>query len=194
MANLIDVNVDSGGRLILSTTDATGQVVQIDQQELIKTLNAGGWIGAEGVEGSYQIVNYHFANDYVVSTTNGTVRVVNDMIYYTPALRGNGGFLVNGTFCAVTVSTSDPLKPSVTSPTYNDVAQSKTVALTTNAFSDADNTVTHTSTRWQIATDPAFTNLVMDVTSTTYLTSVQATGLDWGGTYYARARHIGTKP
>lgn len=194
MANLIDVNVDSGGRLILSTTDATGQVVQIDQQELIKTLNAGGWIGAEGVEGSYQIVNYHFANDYVVSTTNGTVRVVNDMIYYTPALRGNGGFLVNGTFCAVTVSTSDPLKPSVTSPTYNDVAQSKTVALTTNAFSDADNTVTHTSTRWQIATDPAFTNLVMDVTSTTYLTSIQVTGLDWGGSYYARARHIGTKP
>lgn len=194
MANLIDVNVDSGGRLILSTTDATGKVVQIDQQELIKTLNVGGWIGAEGIEGSYQIVNYHFANDYVVSTTNGTVRVVNDMIYYAPALRGNGGFLVNGTFCAVTVSTSDPLKPSVTSPTYNNVAQSKTVVLTTNAFSDADNTVTHTSTRWQIATDPAFTNLVMDVTSATYLTSIQATGLDWGGSYYVRAQHIGTKP
>lgn len=194
MVKLIDVNVDSGGRLVLSTVDASGNKVLFDQKDLVAPLGATGWSAAEGIEASFKISNYHFANDYDVSTTNGTVRIVDDTIYYVPSVRGPGGFLLNGTFCAVTVTTSDPSKPVLTAPTFGAQNQLKAVVLQTGAFSSSDPSVTHAKTRWQIATDPYFLTTVMDVVSDTNLASIQATGLNWSTAYYARAQHIGTKP
>lgn len=193
MPNLFDVDVDSGGRLKFTTTDALGNTVRISQKDTVKTLNGSGWLGTENVEGSYQLIDYHFANDYEVSTTNGSIRISGNLIYYTPALIGQGGFTVNGIFYPVTVSTNRPNKPTITSPTAGSTTPTADATITTSAFSDGNVAVTHAQTRWQIAIDPDFRYLVVDTTSASALTSLTQT-LSYGQTYYARAQHIGNLP
>lgn len=84
--------------------------------------------------------------------------------------------------------------PSITSPAAGATGVSRTPTLTSSAFAVTDGTDTHASSRWQVATDAAFTNLVVDSgNSTTAKTSYTlGTNLNYGTTYYARVMHNGT--
>lgn len=84
--------------------------------------------------------------------------------------------------------------PSITSPAAGATGISRTPTLTSSAFAVTGGADTHASSRWQVATDAAFANLVVDSgNSTTAKTSYTlGSNLNYGTTYYARVLHNGT--
>ena len=191
---ILKAMIEPGGRVQLTTCDAAGAVMPIDALDLTRSTAVLGWSLSVGVEYTFNIVMKHFSDSYAVRTENGSVSISGNVVKYTAAYVGDGGFWLNGTFHAASIIKNQPREPLLTAPVANTLVPSTTVGLVSTGFVSEDPTVVHTSTRWQVATDPAFTSLVMDVTSTTALTSIPATGLSRGKTYYMRVMHIGTKP
>ena len=191
---IIKANIESGGRVSLVVHDSVGVPLRLDGLDYTKTSARLKWTISVGVEYSFEMVSKHFSDTYEVSTSNGTAYISDKYVKYTPAVIGEGGFWLNGTYHAMTIVKNQPLQPTITAPVVDTLYANTQVALATGSFVAEDATVTHTSTRWQVATDPDFINIVMDVTSTTGLTGITATGLSRGKTYYVRAMHIGNKP
>ncbi len=83
-----------------------------------------------------------------------------------------------------------PYKPVLDDPDDNASGVSLTPTLETEDFSDPDEGDTHGGTRWQISLDAAFTNVKMDITSASKLTSlvVPTATLLPNTTYYWRVR------
>ncbi|QTA85892.1 hypothetical protein [Desulfonema magnum] len=81
-----------------------------------------------------------------------------------------------------------PNKPELSSPDKDSKEVSLTPELQTEAFSDPDEGDTHSSTQWQISTDPDFSSTVLDVTDDSNLTSlkVESSVLEKNTTYYWR--------
>jgi|LGVE01.1.fsa_nt_gb hypothetical protein len=75
-------------------------------------------------------------------------------------------------------------------PTDGLTGVSLTPELQTEAFYDPDSGEIHTKTQWQISTDPDFSSVVIDTTSTSYLTSfiVPDFLFDSGTTYHWRVK------
>ena len=174
--------------------DSYGVPLRINELDLTRTSARLKWTITVGVEYSFEIAHKHFSDTYEVNTTNGTAYISDKYVKYTPSVIGNGGFWLNGTFHPVIVVKNQPIQPSITSPVVDTLLPNATVAIASSAFVTEDVTVTHTSSRWQVATDPDFINIVMDTTSATALTGITSTGLSRGKTYYVRVMHIGTKP
>jgi len=79
-----------------------------------------------------------------------------------------------------------PDTPTITAGT----PEATTCTLSGSAFSDDDPGDTHATSYWDVATDAAFTNIVVTSGSTAvYLTSWPATGLTAETLYYARVRY-----
>ena len=193
-STLIKASIESGGRMAIMAYDSYGRALQIDELDSVKSSARLNWTISVNVEYTFTILHKHFSDAYEVTTENGTAYISGTTVKYTPAIIGAGGFALNGTFHPMTITANQPLQPAITLPVADTLYPTTEVALTSSAFVAEDATVTHTSTRWQVATDPDFLNIVMDVTSTTGLTGIAATGLSRGKTYYTRSKHIGTKP
>lgn len=84
-------------------------------------------------------------------------------------------------------------QPSLTSPASGATGISRTPTLTSSAFAVTGGADTHASSRWQVATDAAFTNLVVDSGNSTAAKTSYTLGINlaYGTTYYARVMHTG---
>lgn len=191
---IFEVDIEEGGRVSVGVKNFYGDFVPIDRLDQVKSLNKFNWTISVNAEATFEMISKHYSDAYDATTDNGTVKIVGTQVKYTPTAVGVGGFTLNGTKHNVTVIANQPVKPSLTLPTEGSVALPPIPVLASTAFVSDDVTVTHTSSRWQIATDPLFVNIVLDVESTTSLTTFQSSRLSNGVTYYSRVKHIGTKP
>lgn len=194
MSYLLRAEVKGAGQLVLKTKNSAGDDVLLALDENVKSLNAFNWEVVVGLAASFKLVNHHFTNDYVLSTTNGTVSRAGDIITYTPSTLGSGGFWVDGSFHSVTVVADRVGKPSLTFPAEGSQSVISTPTLTGTTMSVQNPLFTHYWSRWQIATDAAFINLIFDKTSSSELLSIRIPQLTSGQTYYARVMHFGQKP
>lgn len=191
---ILTINVKPGGQLELKTKNALEQDVVISMGEKVKSQNAFNWSVVVGLPAVFKVVNRHFTDVYTVITSNGTVSMVDDTITYTPATLGQGGFMVNGTYFALTVIADKVGKPVLTAPSNNAANLNTTPVLISSSFQAQNSAISHTQSRWQIATDAGFTNLVLDTTDSLHLTSFISKKLNNSTQYFARVMHIGTKP
>lgn len=186
-----EVEIHEGGRLSLATRSNAGALVYIDEKDEVINTGFGGRICFLDVPTVFRINNYHFSDDYTVSCTNGTVSVVNDLITYTPAALGEGGFYLNHSYIAVTVEEPTPYQPAMVYPADYQTGIPQETTLVASDYATPIPGMTHTETQWQVATDENFTQLVIDVTTAASLTELVVTGLDPDVWYFVRVRYIG---
>lgn len=101
--------------------------------------------------------------DDTVNKTSWTVSGLSDGLTYYARVRykatnGNSSLWSPTTMFAVAIPA--PIKPSVTSPTANQVDVSPAPVITSSAFVPLGDGSLHANTDWQIATDSLFTNIV----------------------------------
>jgi len=93
---------------------------------------------------------------------------------------------------SITITTTNfkPDTPVLSSPTDGETGVSLTPELQTDAFSDPDTGDTHAQSQWQMSTDGDFSSLLLDIISSSHLTSLSVPQfiLDDGATYYWRVR------
>lgn len=84
--------------------------------------------------------------------------------------------------------------PTLTSPAAGATGVARAPTLTSGAFAVTGGSDSHASSRWQVATDAGFTNLVADSgnSSTAKTSYTLGANLNYGITYYARVMHNGT--
>lgn len=189
--SIIEVIPRQSGVLNVFARTGTRALVSVDQDLRIQSESSLGWVVTEGILETFKIVNHHFCDLYEVSTTNGVVTLTDDIISYTAAIPGAGGFTLNGVFHAVEVIQAGPVTPSLITPSNEEGNVITEPVLVSTGYVTQEPDLTHYATRWQIATDAAFTNIIADVTSQTELDSWMAPALTPGVTYYARVQHQG---
>lgn len=152
---------------------------------------------------TFTITNYDSAAIYDQTTSVGTITRTKDVITLTvPAGQAAGTLDLSVTRDGVkktrkiAIGAAAIMAPQITSPVNGAVNVLFEPNITTSVFTvypaGYDQ---HVKTQWQLATDAAFTALVVDLTTPDYkealsLTSIQKR-LDPAKRYYARARHIG---
>lgn len=183
---------EQSGRFIVYVTNNQGQMQRVAGNEILVPAPTTAVIGQES---EYVIANHHFCDHYRVSTENGTVALEGDVISYTPATEGSAGFTLNGVFYPIQAQVPAPLEPTapmVESPINFATNTPSQVTLSTSPFSPGSPSHAHVATRWQIATDANFTNVVHDITETNpskLISRLSPTLVD-GTTYFVRAKHI----
>ena len=190
MNKLLFVEIESGGILRIEAQDNSGKMHRVNQADEIQDTDPTLPV-VVGVNHIFRITNFHFCDNYVISCINGTYVLVGDYIHYTAAAEGYGEIKVNGTILPFMVLSNQPLMPEITYPEQGAIDLPDGFEITTSPFVSADPNMVHVATHWQIATDPNFTDLVYDQTSTTDLVDLVTFGLDEGTPYYIRAQHIG---
>lgn len=191
MTPILIADIEEGGRLKLNAMTKTGEMVRVAIGDQATNLSAAVWEAVAGYTTTYTLPSHHFSDTYLVATDNGVVKMVGNIVHYTPAVFGNGGFWVNGVFHNVLVRPAAPITPVITLPVTGALETAPTVACATAAYSANIAGSTHYSTRWQIATDANFVNIVSDVISTTDKITYTSPYLTGGVKHYLRAKHIG---
>jgi len=190
---LIRADIDSGGRLKILVKTAAGDYEDLDAGDTVKGVTSTNRTLAANGTYVFKITNYHFCDTYKVRTDNGTVTISGDTVTYVPAVAGSGGFWVNGSFQTMTITADQPNTPSITYPTAGLTGVLKSATITSSAYSTANSAWTHVRSRWQVAKDFYFGDIVLDTESSTALTSFVANNLKSKTSYYVRVRHIGSK-
>ena len=114
-------------------------------------------------------------------TTGATYSLVNGKHRYVWSNAGTYQFYLKETIAKPTLSI-----------TGGNVDTSITPVLNGTAFSSNMPGSLHANTDWEIATDAGFTNIVYSsLSNATNKTSVTASGLSYGTSYYARCRYNG---
>ena len=141
----------------------------------------------------FTITNYVVGASYAVSATVGTVTINQATITYnTPATAGQGGFTVGGINVPVNIISAYIDTPSVISPVAGSTSLQLTLTATSSAFQASGMNDTQAAANWQLATDSAFTNIVLQsINSTTNLSSWVVSNLEANTTYYIRVQYIG---
>jgi hypothetical protein len=192
---LIKAEIDQGGRLRVNLMTAAGTYKDLDVGDSVKGITVTNRALVADAAYVFKISNYHFCDTYRVRTDNGSVSIVGDTVTYTPGVVGVGGFWVNGSFQEMTIIPDQPYKPSVTYPAPNQTEVLDTALALSSAFSAPPNRGwVHARSRWQIATDPDFANILLNTESSSVLLSFAIYGVASKTTYYVRVRHIGSKP
>ena len=88
---------------------------------------------------------------------------------------------------------NSPAQPTITTPSEAATGVSPNITLVSSAFSTTAIGENHDKSQWQVATNPSFTNLVVDSGQVNNLTSytVPAGQLNPNTQYYARVRYFG---
>ena len=177
---------NSNGKL--SSSVLSGEV----QSDVVNSISPST-VAYGGANNTFIITNYDSFNNYVVSTTNGTVSISEDTITYTPVnANGAGGFTVNGEFFSIQVLEKRPVTPSIISPVNGVTNISKKAACTSSAFAMTSGSDTHAASHWQISTSSTFTTILYEsVDDTVNKTSWTSGTLNTSTTYYIRVRYKG---
>lgn len=142
----------------------------------------------------FPITNYDAFTVYNLSTSNGSISVVNGEVVYVPAVAGLGGFTINNNTVVCNVISYSLVTPSIISPVNGSTTVGKYVTFLSSAFA-ADPSIldTHLSSDWEIASDAGFTSILYSsYNDTVNKTSWYVEGFLTGTTYYIRVRHRGT--
>lgn len=157
-----------------------------------------------GSTNTYKITDFNFASSWAVATGTGTVTRSGDTLtLIIPSNAPAGIVALDVTRDNSKESFKIPLgaaaiaKPTITAPAQAATGVGFEPTLTSSAFqvypAGYD---THAKTRWQIATDAAFTNLVLDKETAANLKSLPLSEVPLrlapSTRYYMRARYIGT--
>jgi hypothetical protein len=166
-------------------SDATGTLSSLDT---IALNDAPLWIGAaqDGSEWwNGQIDELVFFND-IVSDTEATTIAKGE---YGATGVSNSQRTIQASQNVV-ASNLAPQKPVITSPYTGQVECDPLLHVRTAPFSDPDSGDSHSKSRWQISSEADFSSLVLDVTSTTWLTEfpVPHSVLDRAATYFVRVQ------
>ena len=87
---------------------------------------------------------------------------------------------------------TQPAKPVITSPVNNSTDLGPDVSVISSAFHVNTGSEVHESSHWQVATDDAFTTIIMDNTDeTTYKTNINLQSLPVDTNIYIRVRYLG---
>lgn len=192
--------------LTLSMKNIPGGVVGTDSNNLIPSvlLPVGFVTGNASVNvtgpaslvvgdsATFLITDFDSFVTYVIIPISGTLTRVGNVITYTaPTFVDQAGFIINGRFVEITITTSIVVtRPVITSPANNAVNQAIALTLTSNAFATTGGSDTHVGSDWQIATDSGFSNIVKRlINASGNKTSWAVTGLTSSNTYYARVRY-----
>lgn len=194
MGAVLKAEITPNGQLKLTTTDLMGQTTQLSLGEKIKSENPLNWEAVVNMAARFKVANHHFTDTYTVSTTNGTVSVSEGIVSYTPSFVGSGGFTINGQYVPVTVVVDKVGKPKITSPSSLATGLSIYPEVTSTDFKVQNTAITHSYSRWQVATDAGFTTIVYDGTDPVNLTRLKLPRLKNGQKYYVRVQHFGKKP
>jgi hypothetical protein len=194
MGAVLTAEILTNGQLKLTTTNLLGQTVQLSLGEKIKSENALNWEVVVGLNAVFKVTNHHFTDLYTVSTTNGTVSITDGVITYTPSTIGQGGFTINGQKVNVTVVQDKVGKPNVTLPKHLSTGVSRYVEAASSDFKVQNTAITHAYSRWQVASDASFTQIIYDGADASNLTRLKLPKLKNGQKYYVRIQHFGKKP
>lgn len=142
----------------------------------------------------YTITNYDINTTYSISASVGTLTRSGDTLTYTaPSTAGPLVLTVNNKVASAVISTTSPVAPNIASPVTGSTGIMSSVNASSSSFAMNNDSDTHASSDWQIATDNQFTNIVTStVNDTINKTSWTATGLSENTTYYMRVRYKGT--
>lgn len=156
-----------------------------------------------GSTNTYKITDYNRFSVFTASTTLGTVSVAADVVTLVIPTVAAAGLLTlevlrdgNKASFRLPVGAAAIVPPSITSPANLATGVILDPLLITTAFEVYPTGFDHhVSTHWQISTNEEFTQLVLDVTSTTELESLRPgdhnVTLAPGKRHYARAFHNG---
>jgi len=193
MSYILRADIEEGGRLVLQTVDGNEQAVPVSLATAVESLNLFNWSVTVGLISQFKIKNYHFSDNYFVKTQNGKAWVNDDTIYYQPDVSGEGGFTVNGTHYRVYVLDVAPAKPSIIYPKDNSENISTQAEFVASQFVSEDPALRHVKSRWQIAKDPDFVDIILDREGEDILNMLQAYRLQYEQELYVRVLHIGEK-
>lgn len=140
----------------------------------------------------YKITNFDSFTTYTVTAVGGSAYIDGDCVVYTSgSTAGTGGFVINGKTYNITVLSSMPVRPVLSTTLAGSTDTDSYLTMTTTAFSNKPSgAATHAATNWQVSIDPYFNQKVIDaVESTTNKTIwTSYSTLERSKTYYARAQ------
>lgn len=145
-----------------------------------------------GSPSKFRIQPYNFTDTYDFQAVLGNCYAENGMLYYVGLLSGTETITLNGaTVTSFQVTDPAPGTPAMVFPAENAINQPVNAVVSCSPYvpPEGQNYV-HTATRWQLASDENFTNIVRDFTSATDLTSTVVAGLTYSTSYWVRCMHI----
>lgn len=207
------------GRLHLSTFNNVGSEVAMETPLTVRPVKVNpttqtlqGFEGEDrrkrryaliGEANYYQIGNYHYSDEYELDTSNGSVGFYErdqSIVVYTPGVLGAGGFTINDVEFLIDVVEPGPVAPVILSPEGGSPTTIIQLGdlVTASDYLDPTWKTVHSSTRWQIATDLNFSNIVADHLEESASTSLQISqefmdiyGLSSVTIYYIRVCYYG---
>lgn len=145
-----------------------------------------------GSPSKFRIQPYNFTDTYDFQTALGNCYVEDGKLYYVALLSGTETVTLNGAIVtSFQVTDPAPGTPAMVFPSENAINQPVNAVVSCSPYVPPEGqTYTHTATRWQLASDENFTNIVRDFTSATDLTSTVMTDLTHNASYWVRCMHI----
>ena len=125
-----------------------------------KTILTGSFEGIPNQTLTYTISNFDSFTNYTVSSTDGAISIVDDVITFVPGnnTSGNIYFTVNNNSYTVAISSLNPTAPTIQLSGLSDGVQTVITVQGSGFTSPANATLTSMSV--QVATDPSFATVV----------------------------------
>lgn len=139
----------------------------------------------------YTITNYDSSLNYAVSASAGSIsRTADTITWVAPTLVQTATLTVAGRTVTVNVKAAGPVQPSIVAPVANANTVGTAYDFIASAFQLSSGTGNHQMSDWQIASDPAFSNIIASTTGDTVnRTTWSSAGFAPGSTYYVRVRY-----
>lgn len=143
----------------------------------------------------FKITNYDDTTNYYVNVTNGKAYRYADNIAFAAGYDvGGASISINGSVYLIQVTSSIPITPSILTPEQDRIDVEAPLTIQCSDFASPMLGDVHSSSDWQIATDPDYLNVVVNsVKDTINLYQWTVTELPPGSQLYVRVRHVSTK-
>ena len=183
------IDVDQRGSMSIRIQDEQGLEHRVAPEIVLVSETEVHRVGALS---RFRILPYHFTDSYPFQTDLGVLYVEDGMLYYLSSQTGVETIRLDGrAISSFTVELPQLPTPSIVTPSPDSVAPQPTVTVTGSSYSPpAGQSYAHQETRWQLATDANFTQIVRDYTSSIDLTSTVMDGLSYGTTYWVRCMYL----
>jgi len=144
------------------------------------------------------ITDYDVKRTYTVTAEEGNIYRTEDVITYIPPSYSTTDTItitsdgVSKTY-DIEIRTIGVQKPSITYPTNGQLKLKLVFTASSSEFAGLGDPQTHKRSEWQVSESSDFSNNIVDITSSTNLTSLPLpTQLDQSKTYFIRVRHEGS--